>query len=549
MNKCIKVVLNKVYDIDKKQIKDINKENFKLDMNKAIEIIKDANLSACHACNKSSEMWKEYYFNRQWEVEQLYNNIDKNILEEEINNEYNKRVKNTKDKSKLNNEKYISKIKNSSEKYIKNKHMKDLQIQISKLDKERYGKTYQNVIQEQTKLIMKDYNTSNVGCLDQQLVQTNWKRDLEGILNYEIRIPQYKKDTPYYFHNKSYNLSFNDGYFVELSMFSKLGYEKYNLKNGTSLKFKIDKLDNNKKSIINKIIKGIQLRDEIESLKKIDNDKANEKLKIYNDMVNRGDIYKQGSAQINISNKGKIELTMSYTFESKIKKILDRNRILGIDLGINKVAVMSIYDSLKEDYDYFSWKSNVIDGEELIKFRQKYYNMRRNLSISSKQAGEGRCGHGYNTKMKCVNNVRDKIARFADTYNHKISKYIVNYALNNNCGIIQMEDLTKATAEVNNRMLKDWSYYDLQNKIEYKAKELGIEVIKINPQYTSKRCNKCGCIHVDNRDCKNNQEKFECQICGHKDNADINASRNIAMPNIDNIIKNTEILHNENKAS
>ena len=53
----------------------------------------------------------------------------------------------------------------------------------------------------------------------------------------------------------------------------------------------------------------------------------------------------------------------------------------------------------------------------------------------------------------------------------------------------------------------------------------------------NKRCNKCGNIHIENRDCKNDQAKFECKICGHKDNADINASKNIAMPYIDKIIE------------
>ena len=189
-----------------------------------------------------------------------------------------------------------------------------------------------------------------------------------------------------------------------------------------------------------------------------------------------------------------------------------------------------------------SYKERNIDGKELIVFRQKYENLRRDMNIASKWCGDGRRGHGYKTKMKPVNKIRDRISNFSDTYNHKISRYIVDFAIKNKCGVIQMEDLSKATESVHERFLKEWSYYDLQQKIEYKAQEVGIEVKKINPRYTSKRCNKCGCIHLENRDCKNNQAKFVCKICGHTDNADINASKNIAIPNIDEIIKNTEIL-------
>lgn len=51
----------------------------------------------------------------------------------------------------------------------------------------------------------------------------------------------------------------------------------------------------------------------------------------------------------------------------------------------------------------------------------------------------------------------------------------------------------------------------------------------------------CGCIHLENRDCKKDQAKFECKICGHKENADINASKNVSIPGIDVIIKNTPV--------
>lgn len=480
-------------------------------MPKAKEIIEDANLAACHACNKSSDMWRQYYINRREEALAYCDSLEPKDIEELIDKNYDERVEKIKESKpdKLENEKYMNKVRASSEKYVTKNLIKSKEIEIDKENAVKFGKTYANVIQGTTKLIMKDYNTSNVGCLDQQLVQANWKRDYDSILNCETRVPQYKKNTPYYFYNRSYKLRNYNGYFVDLSMFSKSGYEKYNLKNGTPLSFRIDKLDGNKKATLNKIISGK---------------------------------YKQGSAQISISDKGKIQFIITFSFVKEDNTILDPNRILGIDLGVNKVAVFSIWDDNEQGWDYFKWSNNVIDGEELRSFRNKYYNLKKNLYISSKYVGKGRCGHGYKTKMKPANKVSDKVARFADTYNHKISRYIVNYAVSNNCGVIQMEDLSKATANTHERMLKEWSYYDLQQKITYKAKEAGIEVIKIDPKYTSKRCSECGCIHEDNRNCKENQGKFECQVCGHTENADVNASKNISLPGIDIIIKNTEVI-------
>lgn len=379
----------------------------------------------------------------------------------------------------------------------------DKDFNIAKYEKEKYGKSYRNVIEGEMKLLMPLANTSNVGTLHQQLVQNDWGRIKKDVLNYKGQISRYKLDTPYFIKNDNYKLRNHNGYFVDIAFFNKEGLKKYGYKVGHKFEFQIDKIDNNKKVTINKIINGE---------------------------------YKQGSAQISISKKNKIELIISFGFEKDIENKLNKNKILGVDLGIVNTATMIAYDSDLDKYDYFSWKTNVIDGSELIKFRQKYYNLRRQMSIASKCVGDGRIGHGYKTKMKPVDKVRDKVANFADTINHKYSKYIVDFAVKNECGTIQMEDLTGSTANTNEKFLKDWSYYDLQNKIMYKAKEQGIEVVKVNPKYTSKRCNKCGNIHEDNRDCKNNQAKFKCVVCGHEDNADINACKNIAIPNIDKII-------------
>src|SRR5699024_4341098 len=150
----------------------------------------------------------------------------------------------------------------------------------------------------------------------------------------------------------------------------------------------------------------------------------------------------------------------------------------------------------------------------------------------SKYAGKGRRGRGRKTLLKPIEKLQRKVANFRDTANHRYSKYIVDMAVKHGCGTIQLEDLTG----INERslFLKSWSYYDLQTKITYKAKENGIKVVKVSPKYTSQRCHKCGVIDAENRTA---QERFECVTCGHKDNADFNAAKNIAMDGIENIIQ------------
>ena len=74
----------------------------------------------------------------------------------------------------------------------------------------------------------------------------------------------------------------------------------------------------------------------------------------------------------------------------------------------------------------------------------------------------------------------------------------------------------------------------MQMKIEQKAAESGISVVKVNPQYTSQRCHKCGHISPDNR---KSQADFVCVSCGYEGNADYNAAKNLSVSGIDKIIQ------------
>lgn len=90
MNQCIKVILNKCLPIEQSNIKNINKPHLELNINTAKELIREANLSACRACNKSSSMWRDYRFNNRFEAEAEYNNLTQEYIESRIEDEYKK---------------------------------------------------------------------------------------------------------------------------------------------------------------------------------------------------------------------------------------------------------------------------------------------------------------------------------------------------------------------------------------------------------------------------------------------------------------------------
>lgn len=77
-----------------------------------------------------------------------------------------------------------------------------------------------------------------------------------------------------------------------------------------------------------------------------------------------------------------------------------------------------------------------------------------------------------------------------------------------------------------NRAILERGWGQFETFLSYKLTARGGELIKINPAYTSQTCSECGSISKHHR---KSQAVFECCDCGHRQNADTNAARNILM--------------------
>jgi transposase, IS605 OrfB family, central region len=75
-----------------------------------------------------------------------------------------------------------------------------------------------------------------------------------------------------------------------------------------------------------------------------------------------------------------------------------------------------------------------------------------------------------------------------------------------------------------NRIIQNFGKRYIKEKLQRLQELYGIEVVEINPAYTSQECSCCGYIDKKNR--KDTQE-FECKVCGNKMNAQINGAKNI----------------------
>ena len=223
--------------------------------------------------------------------------------------------------------------------------------------------------------------------------------------------------------------------------------------------------------------------------------------------------YKIKESSLMFDKNNNLILNLTFDIPDKEAHEIVPGRTLGVDLGIATPAYVCLSDNT-----YI--RSGFGSANDFFRIRQQMKSRRRSLykSLSLVKGGQGR-----KKKLQAINSLRDKERNFAKTYNHQLSHKIVKFAKDNKCEFINLEYLTKDGFE--NRILSSWSYYELQNMIEYKAEREGIKVRYVDPAYTSQTCSKCGHVDKENRP---TQAKFKCVNCGLELNADHNASINIA---------------------
>jgi IS605 OrfB family transposase len=207
----------------------------------------------------------------------------------------------------------------------------------------------------------------------------------------------------------------------------------------------------------------------------------------------------------------KIILNLSLRIPKNIIE-LDNNTVVGVDLGIAIPAVCATNNTIAKQY--------LGSKDDFLKTRTQIQNQRRRLYSALKNSNGGK---GRDKKLKAVNKFSEKEKNFVATYNHTISKQIVDFAIANKAKYINVEDLEGY--DTDKFVLRNWSYYQLQSQIEYKAAKYGIELRKVDPYHTSQNCSSCGHWEEGQR----NGRYFECKACGAKMNADLNAARNIAL--------------------
>lgn len=214
-----------------------------------------------------------------------------------------------------------------------------------------------------------------------------------------------------------------------------------------------------------------------------------------------------GEAKL-VSKGGKFFLYVGVTVPVPDVSVEDFASIVGVDGGL-RFAMVS-YDS--------SGETVFFDGKQDMVRRAKYKAVRRRLQRCRTPSARRR-----------IKKMGDRENRWARDRNHCRAKALVESHPRNT--LFMMEDLsgirgvTERVRVCNRYVQVSWPFYDLQQKVAYKAASRGSVLVLTNPKYTSQRCPVCGKVDKSNRD--HREHSFACTHCGYRSNDDRVAAMNI----------------------
>ncbi len=210
--------------------------------------------------------------------------------------------------------------------------------------------------------------------------------------------------------------------------------------------------------------------------------------------------YHFGTAKLT-KKHGKYFLHIPVTYDVEESELSDICNVVGVDRGIN--FVVATYDSDR--------KSGFVSGKSIKQKRANYSKLRKELQM--RQTASAR------RRLKAIGQREN---RWMQDVNHQVSKALVES--NPKHTLFVLEDLSgirNATERVKTKdryVSVSWSFYDLEQKLIYKAKQNQSSVIKVDPRYTSQCCPICGHTEKTNRHKK--IHLFTCKCCGYKSNDD-----------------------------
>ena len=159
---------------------------------------------------------------------------------------------------------------------------------------------------------------------------------------------------------------------------------------------------------------------------------------------------------------------------------VDEKKVLYAYLGIKHPIVCSYDIKAKNGYDSGLKWTNIGTAEEFLYRRVQIQQAVKRCQISCKYS---KGGHGRKRKLQALERFSEKEKNYVNTKLHIYSSELVKIAVKYGCGTICLvnqkereEEAREDHAKGETILLRNWSYYNLKSKIDYKAKLAGVKV-------------------------------------------------------------------------
>jgi putative transposase len=170
-------------------------------------------------------------------------------------------------------------------------------------------------------------------------------------------------------------------------------------------------------------------------------------------------------------------------------------------------------------------EENVIVSCRALRSLNQYTN-KRLAALSHKQAGKVKGSRGWRRLQRRKNRFLAQQRRRKRDMEHKISREVVDWAVERKAGTIVIGDVRdvadgKRLNRKSQQKVGNWSHGKQRQYIQYKAAAEGIEVALQDEAYTSQTCPQCG------RRYKPTGREYSCRRCGFLGHRDIVGASNI----------------------
>lgn len=192
--------------------------------------------------------------------------------------------------------------------------------------------------------------------------------------------------------------------------------------------------------------------------------------------------YKMCSSSLQIDDsKKKMFLLFCVDIPKKETKLIEGKKLYAF-LGVQNPIQYAVDIKAKQEYDSGLRMFSIGTAEEYNYRRRQIQEAVKRCQINNRYSVGG---HGRKKKCQAIDRWHDKENNYVDTKLHTYSRMLVDAAVKHNCSTIVLmnqthrEDEAKAeNAEGDNYVLRNWTYFGLKTKIEYKAKMYGIKLVE-----------------------------------------------------------------------